>query len=48
MLIDAPFETELWLYALSAVTGLHWSVLWAGFEDMIARMARSCEIRAKA
>jgi len=28
MLIDAPFETELWLYSLSAISGLHWSMLW--------------------
>ena len=48
MLIDARFETELWLYSLSAISGLHWSMLWPGFDDRIARMARSCGIRAKA
>jgi len=48
MLTNAPFETELWLFALSAISGLHWLTLRGGLEDMIERMVRSCEIRAEA
>ena len=47
-MIDAPFETELWIYSLSAISGLHWAQIGAGLMDAIERMARRCEIRAKA
>ena len=30
LMTDAPSETELWLVALSAISGLHWAMIGAG------------------
>lgn len=42
------FETEMFLFALSSVSGRHFQLLWPGGADAVERMARSCEIVAKA
>jgi hypothetical protein len=48
ILIDATYETELWLLSLSKFSPRHHKLLWPGFDDAVDRLARSCTIRAKA
>ena len=48
MFLTAPFETELWIWALSACSGLYWSALRSGLDDTVVRMVARCEIQAKA
>ena len=48
MFLTTPFETELWIWALSSVSGLYWTTLRGGLDDMVMRMSSRCEIQTKA
>ncbi len=39
---ETPFETELWLLALSWRSGLYWELMWPGFDDVVNRMVAAC------
>lgn len=38
MIIDA-FETEMFLFSMSAISGLHFDVLWPSFDDTVLRLS---------